>query len=279
MPWFRREFLRRVDTRVIVAVYLVIMVVFAALTMEATKRGEAAAKEDLLHHSHALSEALEAVIVDPLYYRDVDKIKDIITRVAREEPRVLYIYVLDPKGRVLADSEGGKYLGIIFDDEIGRKALEATDALRTYTQDELIVTHPIILQDKMGIIRMGFSLEKMKEYIAQIYFRNIMVMAALFLVTIPPIYLVIRREISEPMDELIQTVTELKNGNLRARTRIKTDSEMDVLAKSFNEMADSMEKNSKELYNAYNELKSLDELKRNIITNVSHELRTPHNHC
>jgi signal transduction histidine kinase len=74
--------------------------------------------------------------------------------------------------------------------------------------------------------------------------------------------------IMQNLDKIMQTVKGFRKGNLQARIKVNSRDELAVLAHTFNEMADTLEKNLEEL-------KTVEKLRRELIANVSHDLRTP----
>ena len=64
------------------------------------------------------------------------------------------------------------------------------------------------------------------------------------------------------------TVRRFQEGDLEARIKNPEDSDIEVFANSFNEMADTIVDNMEKM-------KSVDLLRRELIANVSHDLRTP----
>jgi signal transduction histidine kinase len=76
------------------------------------------------------------------------------------------------------------------------------------------------------------------------------------------------RFIMQNLDKIMQTVKEFRKGNLQARIKVDSSDELALLAHTFNEMADTLEKNLEEL-------KTVEKLRRELIANVSHDLRTP----
>lgn len=64
------------------------------------------------------------------------------------------------------------------------------------------------------------------------------------------------------------TVRRFQEGDLEARIKNPEDSDIEVFANSFNEMADTIVDNM-------DKMKSVDLLRRELIANVSHDLRTP----
>jgi signal transduction histidine kinase len=63
-------------------------------------------------------------------------------------------------------------------------------------------------------------------------------------------------------------ILHFRSGGYDARIPIKGNSELDRIGRTFNEMAETIEKNIAEL-------KGLDNLRRELISNVSHDLRSP----
>lgn len=64
------------------------------------------------------------------------------------------------------------------------------------------------------------------------------------------------------------TVRKFQEGDLNARIQNPNNSDIEVFANSFNEMADSIVENM-------DKMQSIDSLRRELIANVSHDLRTP----
>ena len=67
---------------------------------------------------------------------------------------------------------------------------------------------------------------------------------------------------------IIHGIRKFREGDLKARITTKGDTELDKVAMTFNEMANTIEKNIEAL-------KGLDKLRKELITNISHDLKTP----
>ncbi|HFA48216.1 MAG TPA: HAMP domain-containing histidine kinase [Bacteroidetes bacterium] len=74
--------------------------------------------------------------------------------------------------------------------------------------------------------------------------------------------------ITRNLREIIDTVRRFKEGDYKARIPKAGDKDLAVLSTTFNDMADTIEANIEEL-------KSVENLRRELIANVSHDLRTP----
>jgi signal transduction histidine kinase len=76
------------------------------------------------------------------------------------------------------------------------------------------------------------------------------------------------RLITRNLQAIIDTVEEFHQGDLQSRIKIKSRDEFALLARTFNQMADTLAGNLEEL-------KTAEALRRELIANVSHDLRTP----
>ena len=74
--------------------------------------------------------------------------------------------------------------------------------------------------------------------------------------------------ITKNLRTIVQTVRDFQGGNHQARIKLSSTGEMNELATSFNEMADTIVRNIEEI-------KTMDNLRRELVANVSHDLRTP----
>ena len=74
--------------------------------------------------------------------------------------------------------------------------------------------------------------------------------------------------ITRKLNPIIKGINEFREGHLDTRINVKSEGELDRIGLVFNEMADQIEQNIQEL-------KGVDNLRRELISNVSHDLRTP----
>ncbi len=74
--------------------------------------------------------------------------------------------------------------------------------------------------------------------------------------------------ITKKLNSIIEGINEFRAGNLAKRIAVKNEGELDRIGLVFNDMANTIEKNIQEM-------KGVDDLRRELISNVSHDLRTP----
>jgi signal transduction histidine kinase len=74
--------------------------------------------------------------------------------------------------------------------------------------------------------------------------------------------------ITKKLTTIINGIRQFQAGDLKARIPTMNKDELDIIALAFNDMASAIEKNIADL-------KGIDELRKELISNVSHDLRTP----
>ena len=83
------------------------------------------------------------------------------------------------------------------------------------------------------------------------------------------------RTLSMSLLELIKGTEIISRGNLKYKINIKTKDEIALLASSFNNMAEELQKRQNKLVRTMKKLKELDELKDDFLNTATHELKTP----
>ncbi len=102
------------------------------------------------------------------------------------------------------------------------------------------------------------------SYIMRLGFRSMIItLIAAALISLIALGFIIRN-----MRKIISAVREFKNGNLKARVKLKGKNELSEFADNYNDMADTIVRNIEDM-------KTMDNLRRELVANVSHDLRTP----
>lgn len=102
------------------------------------------------------------------------------------------------------------------------------------------------------------------SYILQVGARNMMLsMAAALLLGLLGFWF-----LTNKFTVILDSMRKFKEGDLDTRIELNDKGEMNEVASTFNEMADTIQRN-------FEELKGVERLRRELIANVSHDLRTP----
>ena len=147
------------------------------------------------------------------------------------------------------------------------------DDPKSHTKTNVFSAAPLYEDDTLTgyayIILAGQEQQKVASGLLESYFLKsgvTMFMAALIgslLIGLLAVWLITRN-----LQDIIATVRRFKEGDHKARIARADDKDLAVLATTFNDMADTIEKNIEEL-------KSVENLRKELIANVSHDLRTP----
>jgi signal transduction histidine kinase len=141
-----------------------------------------------------------------------------------------------------------------------------------------------------GAIGGGLSvilpIAKMKASLARDHTKLATAGVGLISLTIFTLFVLLRRVVIRPLNNLKEMTSKISDGNLDARVNISTGDEFEQLGDSFNSMAQKLSKGrdvleeqiknaTHELAEANRELQSVDKLKSDFLANMSHELRSP----
>lgn len=141
------------------------------------------------------------------------------------------------------------------------QAEKVFSAAPAYENGELMGYVYVILASEEFVSTMQFLFD---SYILRIGLRSMSItLAAAVIIT-----LIALGFIMSNVKRITNVVMEFKNGNLSARIKQKRKDELGEIADTFNDMADTIVRNMEDM-------KTMDNLRRELVANVSHDLRTP----
>ncbi len=180
-----------------------------------------------------------------------------------------HIWVVNREGTVIAVSGSGE------DSLLGRRVSE--EKLRILAEGEsmeergnfegmlnepsLTVGYPVFVNGRFsGGVLVHASLLEIQEDLKEIYRLTLWAILISLAIAYGILYIQIRR-ISDPIKEISEAARVIAGGEFQRRLNINTGDEIEELSRSFNNMAESLEK--------------IEENRRNLIANISHDLRSP----
>lgn len=153
----------------------------------------------------------------------------------------------------------------------GKVYIEGDDPKNPGTK-KIFSAAPYDIEDKKGfiyIILASEDFEVASENLLGIYFKQLGFGATLLTMLFASIIgLLSIWFLTKNLRLITNTVIRFREGDLEARIENPEDSDIEIFANSFNEMADTIVDNMEKM-------KSVDLLRRELIANVSHDLRTP----
>lgn len=265
------------------AIFLLVLIFFAAIAIYISVQS---ARKYSVEVNQRLNSELAANMVDviqPLMKNGIvsdEGMADIMHSMMVINP-IVEVYVLDPEGKILkyvapekvvkleqVDLEPIKQFlndpehSIIYgDDPRNPGEYKTFSAVRVVEKGTLTGYIYIVLASQEYI---SASQAVLGSYILGLSIRSIVIILIISaLVGLLAIWFITRK-----LNPIFKGINEFRDGNLSARIQVKGDNEIDRIGLVFNQMADTIEKNIEEL-------KGIDNLRRELISNVSHDLRTP----
>lgn len=180
-----------------------------------------------------------------------------------------HIWVVNSDGTVIAVSGSNeeKVLGLRIDEgklkELAKgQSISAQGNFNgMLSVPSLTVGYPVFVNNRFaGGVLVHASLYEVQENFKEIYRLTLWAMLASVAAAYVILYIQVRR-ISDPLKEINEAAKVIAGGEFQKRLSINTGDEIEELGKSFNNMAESLEK--------------IEENRRNFIANISHDLRSP----
>ncbi|MDZ7641521.1 MAG: ATP-binding protein [Desulfurivibrio sp.] len=170
-------------------------------------------KGDLQERGATIARILSNVTLDALVSHDYATMQRYVGEIADDES-IRSIAVLRQDGRLLAGEPPGSGPGI------------------------LLAEHPIRLGDEeLGLIRIGFSTDRLDAITWWIIGATVLLVVALHLFGLLFTDMVLRRTVLVPLAALQDAIKTVADGNLQPRIKERGPREFDEIASTFNEMA------------------------------------------
>lgn len=206
--------------------------------------------EDIFHSMMVINPSVEVYVLD--------KSGKILSYVAPEKVVKLENVDLAPVKKYIADTTGQLILG---------------DDPRNPGQSNIFSAAPIMEQGQLtGYIYIILASQKFastshtleNSYILGLSVRTFLIVLIISaIVGLLAIWFLTRK-----LHPITDGIHAFRSGNFKTRIPVASNGELDQVAITFNEMAETIERNIEEL-------KSVDKLRKEMISNISHDLRTP----
>ena len=220
------------------------VLVFAALIATTTaldvRRERAMFTEEMETRGLILSAALSEVLGNYLYVSDVDRIRD-ITKVVASDPKVHFVRVYRPDGRIVADTgQGAGYPTGAATSESGRRALEGRETVFQMNGGILEVSAPIVAgKQVLGGVVLGFSQASVESEIGAIALERIWQSLGLILAA-ALVALLITYYVARPIRRLVAATRNVARGQFDFSPQDSWVREISELTESFEKMTHAL---------------------------------------
>lgn len=211
---------------------------------------DSAAIHDLVHSTMVINPSVEIYLLNPE--------GKILSYVAPNKVVKLKAVSLQPIRRFLDDTKNS----IIYGDDPrtpGKKKIFSAAEVR---EDGLLTGYVYIVLASQEYVSAAQTV--LGSYILGLSIKSIV--SILIVTAVLGLFLL--WFITKKLNVIINGIRQFQAGNLKSRIPVRRESELDRIGLVFNEMAATIEKNIEEL-------KGIDNLRKELISNVSHDLRTP----
>ena len=225
---------------------------------------------------------------NPLYFLDLKEIEHAIQNI-KQNPDVQSVYVMFPDGRIITDGTmENKYYNQTLHDCLNIDDRMSTDEpLVKIENDVLHVCIPIIITEKIGMVKVDFSLNRLNEIVNNLIIKLLMIGGIVSIIVII-VGLFISTSISKRILKLKYAANEISKGNFDIDIReISTrNDEIAELSSQFNIMKQYIvstnkhlnklvKERTRELEIANEQLRMQGKMQREFINVASHEMKTP----
>jgi signal transduction histidine kinase len=193
-----------------------------------------------------------------------------------------------PDGRIITDGTlENKHYNETLNDCINTQARRSPDEpFVEIKNDVLHACAPIVITEKIGMVRADFSLAPLNDIVNNLIITLIMIGGIISIIVII-VGLFISRSISKPILKLKHAANEISKGNFNVEIReTSRNDEIAELSSQFNIMKQSIvsankhlnrlvKERTRELEIANEQLKNQEKMEKEFINIAAHELRTP----
>ena len=224
---------------------------------------------------------------NPLYRLDLDGLEHTIQNI-KQNPDIQSVYVTFPDGRIVTDGTlENKHYNETLSDCIDTQARGSPyEPLVEIKNDVLQACAPVVITEKIGMVRADFSLAPLNEAANNLIMTLIMIGGIISIIVII-VGLFISRSISKPILKLKHAANEISKGNFNVDIKeISRNDEIAELSSQFDTMKQSIvstnenlnrlvKDRTSELEIANEQLKNQEKMQKEFINIAAHELRTP----
>lgn len=265
------------------AIFLLVLFMFTAIALYISIRSAAKYSVEVNQRLNRNLATSTVEVIKPLMKDGIasdEAIADLMHSMMVINP-IVEVYLLDPEGKILKYVAPDKVVkldkvnlepikefiadpdhSIIYGDDPRNPGEFKTFSAATITEGDVLKGYIYIVLASQEYVSAAQTV--LSSYILGLSIRSVIIILIISaLVGLFAIWFITKK-----LNPIINGIQEFEKGNLNTRIEVKKEGELDRIALVFNQMADTIEKN-------ISELKGIDNLRRELISNVSHDLRTP----
>jgi len=215
----------------------------------------------------SLGSDVAARATNELLINNAYAVYELIQNTLKNNEDVVYIFVVDAQGNVLAHTFGEAFpKDLLNANQIDSEEKFHLTAFRT----EIGIVRDVavlILDGKLGIVRIGLSENGLQKAVWQMT-RNLLLIA-LFVSSLGLVAAVLlTRVLTKPIQQLVALTQRVAAGELDVQMSVSPGDEIGILAQAFNQMTKSLSQNHREREELMTQLKEKEEMRQHLLEKV-----------
>ncbi|HHY27373.1 MAG TPA: HAMP domain-containing protein [Desulfitobacterium dehalogenans] len=202
-----------------------------------------------------------------LLIKNTYSVYEMINETIKNNQNIVYIFVLDPGGNILAHTFGNSFPNEL----LKANSIGDTDRYHlTAFQTEIGVVRDVavpILDGKLGTVRVGMDELGLREAVMTMVWS--FVATALFVSALGiAAAVILTKVLTRPIRELVSLARQVAHGNLNVQGTVRSEDEIGVLTQAFNQMINSLGATNRERESLLTKLKENEGMRIQLLEKV-----------